>query len=296
MLRLTATQVLAGGAPALSAAPERIGRDGLALALLGAAAAIGVSLTAVEAMALLAAGLVLALMAALLARTKVFAGDPRPATALYRRREWIGAVAAFAALGGLQMLVHRLDVILLGWLAGTTAAGLYWIAVAISEIATLPMLALGSVTAPAIAALYARDDLAAKRATMRSATVRMVAGTCLFAAPLFVLAPWLLGAFGARFIEATDALRILLLGQFLRALAGPVLAMLALTGNERVATAILAAAAICDAILCVVLIPRYGLTGAATASLAVWAGSHLVMTVLVWRRFGYVPLFASHAP
>ena len=244
-------------------------------------------------MGLLAAGLVLALVASLLARRRVFAGDPRSAGALYRRREWIGAALTFAALGGLQMLLHRLDVLLLGWLAGTTAAGLYWIAVAISEIATLPMLALGSVAGPAIAALYARDDLAAKRATMRSATIRMVVGTCLFAGPLFVLAPWLLGAFGARFVEATDALRILLVGQFLRALAGPVLVMLSLTRNERMATAILATAALGDAVLCVVLIPRYGLTGAAIASLAVWAASHLMMTVVVWRRFGYVPLFRS---
>jgi O-antigen/teichoic acid export membrane protein len=291
-VRLNAAEIVATGLPALGATPERIIRDGAAIVLIGAMALAAPPISAIHAVAALAVGLAVALAVALALRRRVVGRDPRPAAVERRGRIWLAAAVNLALLGGLNILLLRLDLLLLGWMAGTTIAGFYAVAVAWSELVMLPTLALQAVVAPLIAAHHASAEPDQKRSAVHGATLRMIVGTSLLAVPAFVLAPWLLQLFGERFVVASDAMRILLFGQCLRALAGPGQLVMSMTGNERAAAGVLGAAAALDAALCLALIPGFGAVGAAIASVAAWSTAHVWMTTLIWRRFGYVPLFA----
>ena len=84
---------------------------------------------------------------------------------------------------------------------------------------------------------------------------------------------FLLAAFGPGFEDAYIPLVILGAGQLVNALCGPVGLLLMMTGNERLTLAVLVGSVIVNLVLNVLLIPVWGLTGAAVStgvSMALW--------------------------
>ena len=81
-------------------------------------------------------------------------------------------------------------------------------------------------------------------------------------------------------------LLILLCGEFVAAAAGPVGFFLTMTGRQMTATRIEAATSVIALGLALVLIPRYGILGAAIAVAAGSALRNASMFVAVWRQLG----------
>jgi O-antigen/teichoic acid export membrane protein len=102
----------------------------------------------------------------------------------------------------------------------------------------------------------------------------------LFARPVVTL------VFGAAYAGAAAPLAILASGQLVNATAGPVAALLSMTGHERDVGAVFTMAAIINVLLNIFLIPRFGINGAAAAtavSLAFW---NIALFVRVRSRLG----------
>jgi O-antigen/teichoic acid export membrane protein len=92
--------------------------------------------------------------------------------------------------------------------------------------------------------------------------------------------------FGAEYAGGGTALTILAGGQLFNAAMGSIGILLNMTGFERDSTKGVALAAIVNGGLCMILIPAWGSTGAATAmtaSLLVW---NIVLAFFLWRRTG----------
>jgi O-antigen/teichoic acid export membrane protein len=79
---------------------------------------------------------------------------------------------------------------------------------------------------------------------------------------------------------------VLLCGELIAAAAGPVGYFLTMTGGQMVATRIEAIASAIAVALALVLIPRYGILGAAIAVAVGSVVRHAWMFVAVWRRLG----------
>ncbi|MEZ5583420.1 MAG: polysaccharide biosynthesis C-terminal domain-containing protein [Candidatus Competibacteraceae bacterium] len=94
-------------------------------------------------------------------------------------------------------------------------------------------------------------------------TLLMVVPT---AAAIAVLGRQILGMFGAGFTAAYPALLFLLWGYATWAIAGPASTWLQYGGKGNLVVLISVAALILDCVLNLILIPRYGLTGAAMAT------------------------------
>ena len=79
--------------------------------------------------------------------------------------------------------------------------------------------------------------------------------------------------FGDNYIAAKNALLILLVGQLFNSVSGPAAIYLNMTGRQRVLNVILAFGLILNILLNIILIPMYGIEGAAFAtsfSMAIW--------------------------
>ena len=83
------------------------------------------------------------------------------------------------------------------------------------------------------------------------------------AAAIFFLAPWVLSLFGKDFDQATWALGFLLLGQVINVAFGPTAELLNMTGNQKKVAIVNAVTAGFHLILILIIIPMYGITGAA---------------------------------
>ena len=110
----------------------------------------------------------------------------------------------------------------------------------------------------------------------------------------FLFPKFLLGIFGKEFVMGTIAFLILSVGRLISSLSGPAGNILQMTNNQNIYAKILFVGALVNIVLNYILIPIYGINGAAIASmfsLVVW---NVLMIYEVRRRFGfytfYIPL------
>jgi len=150
--------------------------------------------------------------------------------------------------------------------ASAAEAGAFRVAIQIVTI----ILTLISTTELYVAARLAGDfragrpDLAWKR--HRRASILMAAVAVPLVAIMILVPEQLLGiAFGPEFVIAAPALAIMAGGQLVVALRGPIGAMLSMSGNEPAQLKLTLAGFALLLVLAYVLIPMYGLTGAALA-------------------------------
>jgi O-antigen/teichoic acid export membrane protein len=188
-------------------------------------------------------------------------------------------------VGELAALLHlRIDVILLGLISGSAAVGIYVVGYQTVE----PILALSAASAAAILAL-GHGDPAVERGDVTVRLVRQTAGLGTIAAVCaFILAPILIPAiYGADFAPAVDPLRILLPGLVGLAIGRIGMAELLRRNMLGRMAAISSMALAINVVLNVLLIPRFGPVGAATASLVSYWSLAAMSLFTVRRESGF---------
>lgn len=270
--------------------PELILRPGL-LSIMVFAAALYFSpsaLTSAEAMGLhvVAAALAFVIGALLLwwSRPPELNDRPHPE---YQTREWFASALPLALVSGMQLINQNTDIILLGLMCSKEEVGVYKVVVTGAALVVFGLQAITLSLSPHFARLYTQGD---KQRLQRLVTL---SARCIlvFALPIvLVLVVWgeavLHMVFGAEYAEGKTALAILALGQLLNAGMGSVGMLLSMTGHEREMARAVMIGAVLNVILNLVLIPLWGINGAAlsgTLTLMLW---NLVMWRAVHRHLG----------
>lgn len=217
----------------------------------------------------------------------------RPDAALVRHI--LGYSGPRAMMAAMEQAIIWLDVLLVGVILGTTAAGVYGAAARFVAAGIVAMTALRIVVAPRFSALLA-EDRRDQVAELYTATARWV---LLLGAPIYLLlavfSPTVLGWLGAGFSEGAVPMIILCLGSLVVLAGGNVQSLLLMSGRSGWG------AFNKFLVLCfnvagnIVLIPLLGLEGAAIT----WALSMLLDTFLaawqVRRGIGVSPALVSIA-
>jgi O-antigen/teichoic acid export membrane protein len=140
-----------------------------------------------------------------------------------------------------------------------------------------------------MAGFYAQD----KRAELQRTASLISVGVGAFAVPAAIAAViWgqtILGWFGPEFTDAKNAFDILVVGQLVNALAGPVGYLLTMTGHQTQAARILGACAAANLVLNALLIPSFGGTGAAVATSVSMIAWNVSMAWVVRRELDIYP-------
>ncbi|MGM0516899.1 MAG: lipopolysaccharide biosynthesis protein [Pseudomonadota bacterium] len=255
--------------------PEQVLRPGLlAVALLVVLTWSGKDISPPDAMGLtVVAALVAFVVGAWLLRRyrpdEITGAVPR-----YQHGAWMAAAWPMALTQGFQQLNRHADVLLLGLLAATVDVGVYRVAAQGALLVSLGLTALNMVVAPFAARLH----VDAERHKLQKLVRRTAQAALAFAVPatlLFVVfGDWLLATlFGDEFRGAYWPLVVLAVGQLVNAWFGPTGMLLNMTGFERAVTRAVAVAAGMNVVLNLLLIPPFGVIGAAiatSASLVFW--------------------------
>ena len=174
------------------------------------------------------------------------------------------AFCAFAAAGALY---SSIDSLLLGALKGNSELGVYRVALIAVQLISGFIQAINTIVLPTIARLHAEGD---RVRLQRLLTLTSRAMWLLSAAPVLVLVVFggdvLAFGFGPAYAAGAPALAIVSAGLLVSGLAGPVGSVFNMTGRESVALAGILAAALVNALLCLLLIPPLGITGAAISA------------------------------
>ncbi|CAN5817834.1 flippase [soil metagenome] len=200
---------------------------------------------------------------------------------------------AFSSVSWLGSLANSglvwADTVILGVYLPSSEVGVYSVATRLVVLASLVQTAINLALGPRIADLYSRDERHALERAYRAAanwTVRLA----LPAFGLLIIFPEeLLDIFGNGFRAAGAVTAVLAIGKLVDAATGPCALMLNMSGRPLVNTLNNLAVLVVNVVLNVLLIPRFGLIGAAAA----WTISLTVVNVArvleVWVIMGMWP-------
>jgi O-antigen/teichoic acid export membrane protein len=195
---------------------------------------------------------------------------PRPLDTVipeYQTRSWVIGALPFVLLGGVGFLNKQTDILMLGVLTTPEEVGVYRIAVSMSGLTLFGTSIVASVIGPHIARLYERRD---KERLQRLATwaARLTLIVSLPVACLLVffggaIAGWI---YGQEFAEGQMALAILAGADILHSFAGLPQNFLNMMKHESDNLSIFIGFAILNLFLNLILIPQFGIEGAAMAT------------------------------
>ena len=177
------------------------------------------------------------------------------------------SLLAFCAMAGVGSLSGSIDTLILGGFESTSTVGVYRVAMIGVQLIVSFIGAIHTIVLPSIARLHAQGD---RERLQRLLTLTARSTVLLAATPVVILIvfgqPLLRFAFGEAFAAGAPAMAIAAAGQLLAAMAGPVSSVLNMTGHETAALRYSLIGVAASAAGCFLLIPWFGITGAAIAN------------------------------
>lgn len=168
----------------------------------------------------------------------------------------------------LTMIYTWLDILILAYYTPESKVAIYRVTTRLTSLATIPLIAINSIAGPKFAEAYGNGDDKGLRNSVRQAT-RMIFWSCVPILLFFLIFPKLgLYTFGKSFTdsEAVTVFIIVTLGQVANVLTGPVTVLLNMTGRQKVTMYFALGTVFIDVGLNLILIPKYGIVGAAIAT------------------------------
>lgn len=198
----------------------------------------------------------------------------------YQTSAWVRTLIPLAVISGISVINAQADILMLGWFRSAEEVGIYRVAASAVGLIGFGMAALTSMLAPHFARLYSEEDACGLQRTVTLGTRAMMA----LALPVFLVftlagAPLLTFAFGEEFSSAYLPLVILSIGNLISVAVGAVGALLNMSGHERYTARGTLIAATVNLLLNSLLIPFWGVVGAALAT----SGSLALWNLLLWR-------------
>lgn len=198
-----------------------------------------------------------------------------------------------------RVMVHvfsDLDMLMLGSLVadGTAAVGTYNVVYPLAELLTLALTAFRFIFVPVLSELHADQEVAdARRLYQVSTKWAGMATLPLFLLLLLFPERIISLTFGAKYAEGATALAILSVGFFVHSVVGLNGSALTAFGRTRTIMWDNVATATVNVVLNLLLIPRYGIVGAAVATTVSYLLLNLLYSVQLHREIGVQPLTAS---
>ncbi|EDM47391.1 hypothetical protein MDG893_01250 [Marinobacter algicola DG893] len=272
--------------------PEKLVRPFVLILMLGTGLFLGWELTALAAMQfqLIAAFVAFVIGSALL--SKALPGNVRRATPEYALKPWIASLVPLTLFVGLKLLDSQVAVLFLGILATAEEVGLFRVAATGAGLVAIGLLAVNMAMAPQIARLYKAGEMKKLQKVITFSTRAVSVISFPIAIIFIVWGEWVISfVFGEEYAEAATALAILCIGQLVNTSAGSVGLVLNMTGNDKLTFVGATIALVTNSILGLILIPLFGLNGAAISfslSISVW---NIFLFIMVKWKVGINTFF-----
>ena len=177
-----------------------------------------------------------------------------------------------------KMLYRYSDTLMIGFLASATSIGLFRSAKQITGLLSIPTDALVSSLSPEYSRLWFQDDVARLRKLVFRFSMTIF---CIFTFVVFWLIifiePIIRLILGVAFLPAKETVFVLILTALISMVMAPFNSMQVATGRAGPATLAGVATVVVQAILMVFLVPKFGIVGAAWASVAGVTASAAIM-------------------
>jgi O-antigen/teichoic acid export membrane protein len=219
----------------------------------------------------------------------------RTAEPIYETGSWLRVAIPLFLADGIFLVLWNSDTVMLGAFMQPQDVSVYHAATRTAALTYLIHNAVRSFAEPKFAAIYARQQLAETQKFARSISSWMFWSSLVAVVGIAVLGKFILSLFGAEFLVGYPVLLFLCGGWLATMVVGPVDAYLAMTGHQDDVLYIHTACAVLNIIFNLVLIPTYGVMGAAVATVLARIISQAVFYIAVRRRLGIDAFFLSRS-
>jgi O-antigen/teichoic acid export membrane protein len=199
---------------------------------------------------------------------------------------WLRVSLPLLAITSCELLLQNTDILVVSHFLTPTDVAIYFAAAKTMSLVMFVHYAVGSAMAKRFSALEARGDTAALKAFVHDAANWTFWPSLAAALGLLALGKPLLWLFGPQFTAGYPVMLILVFGFLGRAAMGPSEFLLNMLGEQKACAVVIASMASVNIVLNVLLVPRFGLVGAATATASVLVTGALLNTFVAHRRLG----------
>ena len=170
---------------------------------------------------------------------------------------------------------------------GTDLVGIYKTCANISMLAATLLVALNTTVQPKITQLFTQNQLdEVQRIAQKSSKLIFWVSLPVFIILLF-FSKYVMWLYGAEFMKGAICLSVLTIGQVINTICGPVAQLLNATGYHKAFRNISFIGAVISIILNLLLIPMYGILGAAIANTISMIAWNIIATIYIKKTFGF---------
>lgn len=183
--------------------------------------------------------------------------------------------------------VGQTGIIILGIYKSEEEVGYYDIAVKLSTLTSFILSAINSMAGPKFSELFHSNKLDELFYVAKKSAKLIFWTTSPILIGLITFGFYILYfIFGKNFTVAYPALIILIIGQFVHSISGATALFMNMTGNEKIFRNIVSIAALTNLGLSFILIPQYGIFGAAVAATITLSGWNIITLLYIKKKFG----------
>ena len=206
---------------------------------------------------------------------------------LYETKTWIATSLPIFVVEGFYLLLTYVDILALEHYRSPDEVAVYYAGARLLAIVAFVYFAIAGATTHKFTQYHVSGDQK-RLASFFAETIKWTFWPSLLACALILAAGRpLLGLFGAGFESGYDVMFILAVGMLSRAAVGPAERLLNMLGERKQCAFIYAAAFAINLALCMVLIPRMGIEGAAVATSSALVAESIALYLVAKRRLGF---------
>ncbi|MBU2582095.1 MAG: polysaccharide biosynthesis C-terminal domain-containing protein [Alphaproteobacteria bacterium] len=199
---------------------------------------------------------------------------------------WLKTSFPLFVICACELALQNADVLIVSSLMSPHSVAVYFAAAKTMSLIMFVHYAVGSAVANRFSALHARGDRDALKAFVRDAVNWTFWPSLAAAIVILALGRPLLWLFGPDFLEGYPVMLILVAGFLFRSAMGPSEFLLNMAGEQNACAMVLVFTAVLNVVLNLLLIPAFGLNGAALATALSLITTALLQYTVARRRLG----------
>ena len=194
---------------------------------------------------------------------KALPPEARQARPDWHGKSWLIEAVPFLAISGASAVSRQVGTLALGTFGTAADTGIFAAISRIADFVLMGTYAVAAIASPLIVEVLKKNDKAGFVQIMKWGARGSFAFALVAVLVMVVFGEWILAAFGKGFLAGHGALNVMLCGTLFGAFAGMSGFLLAMSGHAGVRAAIGWCTAACNLLVCLALVPKFGIHGAA---------------------------------
>lgn len=183
-------------------------------------------------------------------------------------------------------LMSNINTIQLGNMRSDTEVALFASATKVVSLVLLALVSANLLIAPRLSPLFYGNDIEGMKKLIRNNNCFVLAMTTVPVLLIIFYSEQILAIFGAKYIAAAGLLQVLMIGQAVSVLCGPVVLTSTMTGLQKSAAVVILSSCLINWLICILLIPQYGAMGAVIASIVANILLNAILALKIYHDVG----------